>query len=160
MRISKIRYKDGKTELTLERPNGDTLEKVELKCEDEPEVAFTKAIAALRTDLLALCELPKTLAEGTEVIGVSISENRGIRGFVISGRRKVSAGTFSVSTPVVRELEDEESSNAIPKTTLKRIEKLVEAATFYYAGKRSQKDLFADDAEEERDEKIAGAIGG
>jgi len=148
MEVVKIKSKDGVTSVDFRRPNGRDDEVVSFSSKDEPRKEFGKALAGLTNDLLALCELDKANArKGTEVISVSIGTKKDVRNFVISGRRQVEAGTFSLSSPLVHEREEETGANTIPTTTLKKIEKLIAEAVRFVNGERTQRDLF--DGQEE-----------
>ena len=151
MQFTKIRCKDGRTLLRWSVANEHDREFRELASHDEPEAAFTDALAALRADVLEVLELPPEYADKIEITALAIDRDKhDNRGFVLSARCVVAAGKFAVSTPRLREPgpESDESASVTMASIglIERTDALCGAAARYAAGHRTQTELDLGDA--------------
>ena len=156
MKFRKIRCaRDGTVELRWTVANGEDVEERTLSSKDEPSGAFQKAMKVLEGDYAYALELTKS-KDGLTVTTVSIDEDRhGNRGFVLSGVKTVEAGTYSISTPRLREPTDEVKTGPTVLTVeqVSRIDKLGLAAMQYVGGDRTQRRLPLEGKEEQDEEK-------
>lgn len=166
MEFTKVKYKDETVELAWTTPNAPsdqegasaTTERHEMSCPDEPEGRFVKALRRLKGDALYVLEMKEEPGQEVEVTTVSTSKDRnGNRRHQMSMRVKCEAGTYSITTPLLREPTDEvpEGANTLTADQAKRIRKVHTHAARYVDGLRSQRDLF--EGEEEESEETAGA---
>lgn len=155
MQIEKIRHKDGETTIEWTTPNENDREAHMLTSEDEPEPSFVDALEALTADALSKLALPADDPEDdtveTELTTLNVRRDvHGNRGFLFSVRRKVPAGTYSVTTPRLRapsEDSDPDSPVLLTEDQMERIRDLEHQAIRYIQGHRTQGDLFEPGAE-------------
>ena len=137
MEIRKIKHKDGKTEIHFEKPNGSGTEETVFKCEDAPRKGFLDALKALTNHMASICEMPDDMKGMMEATSVSISDVKGQRSVIISGRVRCDAGTYAVSTPLCVQYEENTGQgNLFPDTSAKVVNKLLRHAEKYIEGDR------------------------
>jgi hypothetical protein len=155
MDITKVKYKDGKVEITAEEPIGNLAENVKttlLKCSDEPSPSFTKAFDVLVKHLRGILELKLEQWNGAITIGgVSFSKSdEDVEGATITAF--VHLGTANsplvLNTPHLpyAQYSATGKSPLMPEDAQEALEKVKAEALAYLNGKRAQGDMFREEA--------------
>ena len=148
MQLEKVKHKDGETIIEWKTPNENDREAHVLQSKDEPEAAFTDALAALKADALGYLRLTDDEEDEeveAELTTVNIRRDiHGNLGFLFSVRRKVPGGTHSVTTHRLREPtedSDPDSPVVLSEEQMKRLDELKHQAIRYIQGHRSQGEI-------------------
>lgn len=168
MRIRKVKMtKAGRIQISYEKKNrkGDW-DEYSLSSSEAATPGFHDALAALRADVVEMCELPVEYEERISVTGVSvsISEDREIPGATITAQLRLdkSHAPLNLNTPHKAEemyAEDapEDKKSLLSGECIDALHALYHEAERYVKGERAQGDLFAN-VPEERDEPDTGAV--
>lgn len=131
----------------------DEWDSVTIEAHQTPLPALTAALAALKTHVATICELPDLYVRGLEVRGVSLSysdvalgdgEVEETRGAVITALRQVRArAPLVLNTPHLRELESADGPT-LPEDCVEDLDALEQQAFAYVDGQRwaEQTELF------------------
>lgn len=151
MQLEKIRYKEGEgAELAWSVPNGTDREKCQMSSEDAPRQAFVDALEALKSLVVAFCELPKNkdFAEKLTVTTLNVSRDvHGNRGFIVSATVRADAGAYAISTPRLRVGDETETPGpaTLSEDQLEAVDELIAQAEQYIKGDREQGELALED---------------
>ena len=106
---------------------------VDVECTDPPHVDFIAAIRSLNCDIIDICELDES-TEDVFCTGVSLKGE--IEGFCLSGCKRLASNPCNMilNTPYCK-IGD--GVSYIPETSIKKLNKLIDEARNYIAGKRA-----------------------
>lgn len=137
--------KDQKLNIVFEERNSKGgWDKTDKTKGDEPMPDFRSAMDALKTDFVALCELPKDDVKVVRIDSIHLSyhgDNEDQLGVVISGIKRMnkSSGAMSMSTPLrLARLEKPNTKKDISDTLQAKLDGIVEQAALFLSGKVQQ----------------------
>lgn len=151
MKITKIKFKDGRVELEynvdIKIKNVEGFEtqtnELALKSTEKPAPEFDAALQALAEDVCEILELPEDYINGITVTGVSFSYSSGVMGAVITAKKtlKDSNSPFNLNTPFKPSKvynEGAPEDNLLSSDTVAKLEYLMTQAEYYIEGRRAQ----------------------
>lgn len=145
--FSKIVLKTGdKTtvQLIFVAPTEAGSENHDVTSRDVPLDSFIAAMRKLDGHVGYMCDFLKEYADGCQVQTVSLSDQRGGIGLVLSARKDLGNGkVFNFNTPRYDEAADDEPSEfSLGRDTINAIRVLIKEANRYRLGERSQIGMF------------------
>lgn len=155
-RISKIRMKDGRIEITIVQTNGANEAETNHKIYDAPHPDFPMAMAALESHAREILQWPSDYRAGeVRIVSVSysFSETTNVEGATISGlvNLETSNSPFSFNTPHLpfEQYSEGGVSPLMPDDAIEALETLRQEARDFLSGKkRAQGDMFGASARE------------
>lgn len=168
MRFLKIKFSKGKVRLEYEvkSKKGD-MDEFYIACSDEPRPEFKDALAALKTDVLNMCELPEDYLTRISVNGVSFSYggDAEVMGATISASMSLRKSNVPLNLntphkPSEPYAESGDGADLLDDECVERLERLIEEAEEYVGGRRAQGELFDAKPKVEINGTPVGAIKG
>jgi len=138
-----------KVHLTFVAPTEAGSEEHDIISKDAPLDSFLAAMRKFDGHVGYMCDFPKEYAQGCVVHTVSLSDQKGRIGLILSARKDLGSGkAFNFNTPRYDEpAEDETTEYSLSRQTLKAVNDLIKEANRYRLGERSQIGMFEDKKE-------------
>jgi hypothetical protein len=147
VRITKVKFDGSKVRIEYENKREDQKQWDEftLQSADLPTLELTDALADLRQDVLAICELPADDLLKLTVRGVTLTHTNDVLGACITALKslKTANAPLVINTPHLPETPyGDGDSPVLATSTVDRLHTLMLAAERYIDGERAQADLF------------------
>lgn len=125
--------------------NGTTQEPRGFNCPDSPTKAMLDSLSELEADVLKVLGLGKKAFAGMiRLYGVTAKVSGSSRSYIFHMKLKTDQGETAFSSKRIAQQRDDESGDGVvPDTTLRKVVKLLSAASDYYGGPREQGDFFS-----------------
>jgi hypothetical protein len=149
MRFTKVKYDGSKVRIEYEVPrkDGGDADAYTLVSIDAPAPEFIAALAAMRQDVIDICELDPSCGDKLEVRGVTITHTNDVLGACVTAIKKLKTANapLVLNTPHLPEVSYSGDDNGEPLMTTAmgdRLSALFIEAQRYVDGERAQASLF------------------